>query len=105
MNNSKDIYADVKLHFSNVKDAEVNEGTGAQGIKYSGKMFAMFYKGDLTLQFDPERVAELIESGKGLPHDPGTGKPMKNRVLIPASKSKIWITLTQESLDFVSKNN
>jgi len=42
-------------------------------------MFAMFYKGDLTVQLSEERVKELIKSKKALPHDPGTGKPMKNR--------------------------
>tara|TARA_Y100000588_G_scaffold127420_1_gene139647 strand:- start:245 stop:550 length:306 start_codon:yes stop_codon:yes gene_type:complete len=98
----QDVYAKIKEHFDKVEKADVNSGKGAQGIKYNGKMFAMFYKGDLTLKFSPQRVLELIESEKGLPHDPGTGKPMKDRVLIPASKQDTWIELTQESLDYVS---
>jgi hypothetical protein len=28
-------------------------------------------------------------TGDGLPHDPGTGKPMKDRVLIPDSKKAL----------------
>ncbi len=100
----KDIYAELKQFFDQIDTVVVNKGKGAQGIKYDGKMFAMFYKGDLTLQFSPERVTELINSGAGNPHDPGTGKPMKNRILVPASKSKAWITLTKESLEYVSKN-
>lgn len=97
-----DVYTHIKAHFSDVSKATVNDGKGAQGIKYKGKMFAMFYKGDLTLKFSNARVLELIETGQGLPHDPGTGKPMKDRVLIPASKSDTWVELTQESLDYVS---
>ena len=59
----KDVYADLKQSFSDVENVTVNDGKGAQGIKHAGKMFAMFYKGDLTLKFSPERVTELIESG------------------------------------------
>lgn len=98
-----DVYAEVKAHFSKVDTVVVNSGRGAQGIKHNGKMFAMFYKGDLTLKFSPERVHELIESGQGCPHDPGTGRPMKDRVLVPASKKDSWIRLTEESLAYVSK--
>jgi len=98
-----DVYAELKTHFSEIDKVVVNAGKGAQGIKYNGKMFAMFYKGDLTLKFSPTRVLELIETGEGLPHDPGTGKPMKDRVLIPATKQNSWVRLTEESLEYVSK--
>ena len=98
-----DPYAELKQYFEKLKQVEVNCGKGAQGIKYAGKMFAMFYKGDLTLKFSPEKVQDLIQSKTGLPHDPGTGKPMKDRVLIPASKAKQWVKLTEESLQYVRK--
>ena len=97
-----DVYDEVKMHFSKNKSVEVNSGTGAQGIKYGKKMLVMFHKGDLLVQFPPERVAELIESGEGLPHDPGTGKPMKNRLIIPASAKQTWIALCEESLNYVN---
>lgn len=96
-----DIYDKLKGHFSEDPDVEVASGRGAQGIKYNKKMFAMFYKGDLTLQFSPERVKELISQGKALPHDPGTGKAMKDRVLIPAAKKASWLKLTKESKKYV----
>lgn len=99
----KDPYVDLKQFFRQIHTVQVCDGKGAQGIKYAGKMFAMFYQGDLILKLSPERVAELTNSGKGTPHDPGTGKPMKDRILIPASKSKTWIELTKESLEYVSE--
>ncbi len=98
-----DIYDSLKKLFTQIDNVVVNHGKGAQGIKYAGKMFAMFYKGELTLKFSPKRVSELIKSGKGNPHDPGTGKPMKDRVLIPDSKCDTWIYLTKKTLEFVSK--
>ena len=67
-------------------------------IKHNRKMFAMFYNGDLTVKLKPETVQRVIENGEGLPHDPGTGKPMKDRVLIPASKKDLWIKMCEWSL-------
>lgn len=92
-----DPYAKLKEHFAGVDGVVVNAGRGAQGMKIGSKMFAMFYKGDLVLTLPPERVAELIDAGRALPFDPGTGKPMKNRVLIPASKKRSWIGLSEEA--------
>ena len=97
-----DNYSKLKEHFHQIENAVINEGKGAQGIKHAGKMFAMFHKESLLLKFSPERVQELIESKQGLPHDPGTGKPMKDRILISFSNMNSWIGLTQESLDYVS---
>ena len=92
-----DPYASVKDHFSSVTGVTVNSGKGSQGMKVGTKMFVMFYKGGLIVQLPPARVSELVEAGEVLPFDPGTGKPMKDRVLIPASSSDSWIAFCQES--------
>lgn len=92
-----DPYAAVKAHFGNVDGVIVNSGRGAQGLKVGKRMFAMFYKGDLLLVLPPERVETLINEGIGLPYDPGTGKVMRNRVLIPAAKNRFWIKLCREA--------
>ena len=94
----RDIYSALKDHFRSDPRVEIAEGKGAQGLKHKGKMFAMFYKGDLTVQLKPENVAKLIEAGKGLPHDPGTGTPMKNRMLVPAAQKDSWVELCEQSL-------
>lgn len=95
---TRDIYDDLKAHFRDNPNVVVAEGKGAQGLKHNGKMFVMFYKGDITIKLKPENVKSLIEAGKGLPHDPGTGKPMKDRVLIPASQKDTWIEMCELSL-------
>ena len=92
-----DPYASVKAHFEKVASVTVNAGRGAQGLKVGKKMFAMFFKGDLLLTLPPERVQALIAAGRGLPYDPGTGKVMKNRLLIPATKKRSWIKLCEEA--------
>ena len=92
-----DVYEEVKEHFEDADDVVVNAGRGAQGMTLGGKMFVMFYKGELVAKLAPERVAEVIEAGEGLSFDPGTGKPMKDRVLIPVSQQDTWVAFCEES--------
>jgi len=92
-----DVYAEVKAYFGNDSEVEVLKGRGAQGIKRGGKMFVMFMKGDLIVKLPENRVNEVINIGDGKPFDPGTGKPMRNRVLIPASKRDTWIKYSLEA--------
>jgi hypothetical protein len=97
-----DPYAEVKAHFADVGDVEVNAGRGAQGIKRGGKMFVMFYKGDLLVQLAPERVTELVAAGEGVAFDPGTGKATPDRVLIPSARRDAWVALCEESRLYVA---
>jgi hypothetical protein len=101
--NNEDTYAEIKTHFSKDKDVVVNSGRGAQGIKYNNKMFIMFYKGDLVVKLAPDRIRELINESIGEPFDPGTGKPMKDRMLLRVSKKDHWIKISEESKEFVMK--
>lgn len=96
-----DVYADVKAHFADDLDVEVLKGRGAQGIKRGGKLFVMFMKGDLVVKLPEHRVNEIIDNGDGVPFDPGTGKPMKNRVLIPARNNDTWIKYSLEAKKYV----
>ena len=97
MTDTTDPYRELKEHFSTDDTVTVNEGRGSQGIKFGKKMFVMFYKGDLIVQMPPARIAELIADGIGEPFDPGTGTPMKNRVLVSSARKDAWIALCEES--------
>ncbi|MCP3675740.1 MAG: MmcQ/YjbR family DNA-binding protein, partial [Gammaproteobacteria bacterium] len=57
----RDMYDSLKDYFRNNPNVVIAEGKGAQGLKHKGKMFAMFYKGDLTVKLKPENVKKLIE--------------------------------------------
>jgi hypothetical protein len=98
---NEDTYAELKIHFSRDKDVVVSSGRGAQGIKYNNKMFIMFYKGNLVVKLAPDRIKELINENIGESFDPGTGKPMKDRMLIRVSKKDHWINISEESKRFV----
>ena len=95
-----DPYEELRAHFASFDDVEVTSGRGAQGIKMGTKMFVMFHKGQLLVKLPPDRVIEVIASGDGQPHDPGTGTPMKNRVLIPDTKKSLWIAYCEESRQY-----
>ena len=100
-----DPYADVKAYFDKVDAVTVNAGRGSQGLKLGKKMFAMFYKGQLLVQLSPKRVSELVASGAGSSFDPGTGKTMADRVLIPYSNKDAWISLCEESLRYAESGS
>ena len=107
---SEDPFAKVKEHFAKIEDVEVSGPKGAQGIKYNRKMFVMFYKGKpkeskhggIIVQLSPNRVTELIENGEVDPYDPGTGKAMKDRILLPFGTEYKWIEYCLESREYVS---
>jgi len=106
----EDPFAKVKEHFSKIEDVEVSGSKGAQGIKYNRKMFVMFYKGNpkkgkpggIIVQLSPDRVIELIATGEVDPYDPGTGKIMKDRILLPFGVEDKWIGYCLESREYVS---
>jgi hypothetical protein len=93
----EDVYKEVKDNFTAIDNVVVNSGKGAQGIKYKGKMFCMFFRGDLMVKLDPNRVNELVSNGDGVayPHS-------KDRVVISVENKEKWIEFVQESLDYVS---
>ena len=92
-----DTFSEVKSFYEGSDEVIVNSGKGAQGLKLGKKMFVMFYKGSLLAVLSPERVGELVNSGKGLSHDPGTGTIMNDRVVIPPEFKDLWIDICEES--------
>jgi hypothetical protein len=97
----EDVYKELKEYFMNDDEVVVNSGKGAQGIKHNKKMFIMFHKGNLLIKMSPDRIQELIGSGNGQAFDPGTGKVMKDRILIPRSQKDLWISFCEESKRYI----
>lgn len=71
-----------------------------ESLKIRKKIFAMFSKGDFIVKLQKERVAELLNSKEGQPYDPGTGKIMKEWVIIPEEFSEKWMDYTLEAKQF-----
>jgi hypothetical protein len=82
----------------------VTAGTGfgkTEGLRISGKIFAMLVKGELVVKLPKARVAELSAVGIGQPFDPGHGRLMKEWVAVPIKAGRRWPALVEEAREFV----
>ena len=72
-----------------------------ESLKIKKKMFAFPTKdGNIIVKLPKERVTELLGSGEGLPYDPGSGKIMKEWVIIPSKYSDKWFDFVEEAMKF-----
>ncbi|MHA2278842.1 MAG: hypothetical protein ACXAC2_23935 [Candidatus Kariarchaeaceae archaeon] len=91
-------FSTILKHFLSLKDVKKQ----GNSLKYNRKMFAMLSKGNFVVKISGERVNQLRASGEGLPYDPGTGKYMKEWVIIPLENYDKWIDYAQEAKEFVA---
>ncbi len=85
-------------HFLKMKDVKKQ----GNSLKVHKKMFTMLSKEKFVFKVPEERVKDLVNSGDGLPYDPGTGKQMKEWVIIPLEIHEKWIDYAQEAKEFVT---
>lgn len=71
-----------------------------ESLKIKRKMFVFLNKENITVKLPKKRVSELLESGEGLPYDPGSGKIMKEWVTIPLESSDKWTAFVKEGMKF-----
>ena len=92
----EETWSNVKEQF--LKMPEVQKQ--GESLKIWKKMFAMLNKGRFVVKLPKERVEKLLNSGNGLPYDPGNGKIMKEWVTIPEEYSHKWIEYASEAKEF-----
>jgi hypothetical protein len=82
----------------------VTGGTGfgrSEGLRISGKIFAMLVRGELVVKLPKDRVEELMASGLAHRFDPGHGRLMKEWAAVSPSASRRWRKLVEEARAFV----
>jgi TfoX/Sxy family transcriptional regulator of competence genes len=82
----------------------VSAGTGfgrAEGLRVSGKIFAMLVRGELVVKLPKDRVDHLVEEGIAHRFDAGKGRPMKEWAAVSPDASRRWQALVKEAKDFV----
>jgi TfoX/Sxy family transcriptional regulator of competence genes len=82
----------------------VSGGTGfgtGEGLRVSGKIFAMLVRGELVVKLPRGRVDELVDAGAARRFDAGKGRPMKEWASVPPSASSRWKALVEEARVFV----
>jgi hypothetical protein len=82
----------------------VTAGTGFgtnEGLRVSGKIFAMLVGGELVVKLPKDRVDALVDAGTAERFDAGKGRPMKEWASVPPSSSRRWKALVEEAMGFV----
>jgi len=82
----------------------VTAGTGfgkAEGLRISGKIFAMLVGDELVVKLPKERVDELVDADVAKRFDAGKGRAMKEWASIAPSGSRRWRGLVDEARAFV----
>ena len=92
------------VHAALRRDSRVSEMEmfGARGFRVRGKVFAIFWKGDLVLKLPQERVEALVASKVAKYWDPGHGRKMREWVAFAPATSGRWLTLVEEAREFVA---
>jgi hypothetical protein len=98
--------------FASIAESElampgVTSGTGfgrSDGLRISGKIFAMLVRGELVVKLPRDRVEDLTASGVGHQFDPGHGRLMKEWVSITPNAGRRWRGLVEEARAFVESN-
>ena len=82
----------------------VTAGTGfgkTEGLRISGKIFAMLVGDELVVKLPKDRVDELVDAGVAKRFDAGKGRPMKEWASIAPGSSRRWRDLVDEARAFV----
>lgn len=75
-------------------------GFGRSALRYQGKIFAMFVRGDLVVKLPAGRVDELVAAGHGQRFDANKGTPMREWFAVHPDCPLTWSALAREALDF-----
>jgi len=75
-------------------------GFGRGALRYRGKIFAMFVRGQLVLKLPRGRVDELVADGQGTRFDANKGTPMKEWFSLDPESDLAWSPLAREALAF-----
>ena len=96
-------FEDLVSEFSDTDGVTLPHGGGGFGrcaLRYRGKIFAMFVRGDLVVKLPARRVDELVAAGHGQPFDANKGTPMREWFAAHPDCRLTWSALAREALDF-----
>jgi len=79
-------------------------GFGRSALRYQGKIFAMFVRGDLVVKLPARRVDELVAAGHGQRFDANKGTPMREWFAVHPDCPLTWSALAREALDFARQS-
>jgi hypothetical protein len=75
-------------------------GFGRSAVRFNGKIFVMFVRGQLVLKLPEDRVDEMIAAGNGARFDANKGTPMREWLSLDPRADQPSLPLAREALDF-----
>jgi hypothetical protein len=75
-------------------------GFGRSALRFQGRIFAMYVRGELVLKLPAERVEGLVRAGEGVHFDANKGVPMREWLSLRPDSGLPWLPLATEALDF-----
>jgi hypothetical protein len=79
-------------------------GFGRSALRYHGKIFAMFVRGDLVVKLPEERVAELVGAGHGEHFTANKGTAMREWFTVGPDCPVPWSSLAADALMFARQS-
>ena len=73
-------------------------GFGRSALRYRGKIFAMFVRGDLVVKLPEQRVDELVGAGYGERFTANKDTPMREGLAVGADCPLAWSALACDAL-------
>jgi hypothetical protein len=89
-------WLELKEHFLKMDEVEKS----GESLKIRRKMFVFYRNEKIVVKLPKDKVTELLNSQVGLPYDPGSGKIMKEWVIIPKEHSEKWHDFISEAKQF-----
>jgi hypothetical protein len=99
-------YEDLVVAFNDTEGVTPptrTSGFGRAALRYRGKIFAMFVRGQLVVKLPKNRVTELVETGRGARFDANKGTPMREWFALEQHDDlddALWLELATEALEF-----
>jgi hypothetical protein len=101
-------FEDLVCEFNDTDGVTLPRGGGGFGrsaLRYHGKIFAMFVRGDLVLKLSRQRVDELVGAGHGERFTANKGTPMREWVTVGSDCPLTWSALAADALMFARESS
>jgi hypothetical protein len=79
-------------------------GFGRSALRYHGKIFAMFVRGDLVVKLSEQQVDELVSAGHGERFTANKGTPMREWFCAAPDCPLPWSALAADALSFARQS-
>ena len=99
---AENVFAAISEGYRDLPEVTTGTGFGSRpGLRRRGKIFAMFGRDSLVVKLARNRAAAIVDSGEGVPFDPGHGRLMRDWVEVSLAHADDWPELVAEAFQYL----